>query len=513
MTMTNENSTTENSLTAKVLNISTGSRNFVFLSRSSPIVIKEGFEVMSRLELTSRGKSVYSTLYFSDDMADGKVIGIARETAKKLGIRSGSKVTVKHMEPLKSFSVVRDKLRGKPFTREGILEVIGDVVAGRYTDMHMACLCSATEGEQLSEEEIEYFARAMVETGKTLKWDYDIVVDKHCIGGIPGNRTTPPAIAIIAEYGLHIPKTSSRAITSPAGTADVMEVFTNIVVSTEEIKRIVAETNGCLVWGGAVDLNPSDDIIINVKKQLGFDSRGQMLASIISKKVAAGSTHILIDVPYGQSAKTKTLQSAKSLKRDFEELGNRLGVNVLVNISDGSQPVGNGIGPALEAKDIVALLKNEEGAPHDLREKVLYLAGLVIEFDPKVEKGKGQAIAEEILNSGKAWERFKKICEAQGNGKMKEIPEAKITYDVISPKSGVVESFDNKKLAQVARFAGCPSQWAAGIYLRKHIGDKVKAGEALYTIHSNSAGEMEMAKKMAEDGDIIAIRESFSTIV
>jgi thymidine phosphorylase len=293
-----------------------------------------------------------------------------------------------------------------------------------------------------------------------------------------------------------------------------MEVLTNIVVPIEDIKKIVAEVNGCLVWGGAVDLNPSDDVIINVKKQLGFDSRGQMLASIISKKVAAGSTHILIDIPYGQSAKTKTLQSAKSLKRDLEELGNRLGVSVFVNRSDGSQPVGNGIGPALEAKDIVDVLTNDENAPQDLRDKVLYLAGLIIEFDPKVEKGKGQAIAEEILNSGRAWERFKRICEAQGNGKMKEIPVAKLTYDVVSEKSGVVDSFDNKKLAQVARFAGCPSQWAAGIYLRKHIGDKVRAGETLYTIHSNSSGEMEMAKKMAEDAgnDIISIKENFTAL-
>ncbi|MDR1494571.1 MAG: thymidine phosphorylase family protein [Rickettsiales bacterium] len=510
--MANENGTAENILKVKVLNINTGSRNFAFLSKNSLVVIKEGFEVMSRLELTSGEKSVYTTLYFSDDLVDSGTIGITKATAKKLGVKNGGKITVKYMEDLKSFAVVRDKLRGKPFTRNGILEVIGDVVSGKYTDMHMACLCSATEGEQLSEDEIEYFARAMVETGKTLKWDYDIVVDKHCIGGIPGNRTTPPVIAIVAEYGLHIPKTSSRAITSPAGTADAMEVLTNIMVPVEDIKRIVADVNGCLVWGGAVDLNPSDDIIINVKKQLGFDSRGQMLASIISKKVAAGSTHILIDIPYGQSAKTKTLQSAKSLKRDFEELGDRLGVIVVVNLSDGSQPVGNGIGPALEARDIVDLLQNNENAPHDLRDKVLYLAGLIIEFDPKVEKGKGQALAREILNSGKAWERFVKICEAQNNGKMRGIPVAKLTYDIISDKSGVVESFDNKKLAQVARFAGCPSQWASGVYLRKHIGDKIKVGEALYTIHSNSPGEMEMAKKMAEDNEIILIKENFTAV-
>jgi thymidine phosphorylase len=256
-----------------------------------------------------------------------------------------------------------------------------------------------------------------------------------------------------------------------------------------------------------VDLNPSDDIIINVKKVLGFDSRGQMLASILSKKVAAGSTHILIDIPYGSSAKTKTMQSAKSLKRDFESLGDRLGVKVFVNLSDGSQPVGNGIGPALEARDIISLLKNEEDAPQDLRDKVLHLAGIILEFDSKVKSGEGRGIAEEILKSGKAWERFRKICEAQNGGSpMREIPVAKLTHDVVSSKNGVVASFDNHKLSQLARLAGCPTQWAAGVYLHRHIGDRVKSGEKIYTIHSNSQGELDMAIKLSEEGDVMEIR-------
>jgi thymidine phosphorylase len=493
-------------MTVKVLGLHTGSRNVIFVNKNSPTVIKEGFEVMTRVVLGNGEKVIYGTLYFSDDLVDSGTIGITKRVAKKLNVKNGDRITIKHMEPLKSFNLIRDKLRGKPFTKDGVFEIIKDVVDGKYTDMHMACLCSATEGEQLSDEEIEYLSRAMIGTGKVLKWDYDIVVDKHCIGGIPGNRTTPPVIAIVAEYGLHIPKTSSRAITSPAGTADVMEVLTNIMVPVEEIKKIVSSQNGCLVWGGAVELNPSDDIIINVKKYLGFDSRGQMLASIISKKVAAGSTHILIDIPYGPSAKTKTMQSAKSLKRDFEGLGNRLGVKVLVNLSDGSQPVGNGIGPALEARDIVSVLKNEKDAPQDLREKVLHLAGIILEFDSKVGKDEGRKIAEEILNSGRAWERFKKICEAQNGGKMKEIPVAKFTYDVVSKVSGVVDSFDNHKLSQLARLAGCPSQWAAGVYLYKHVGDKVKADEKIYTIHSNSPGELEMAKNLAEESEIISIK-------
>lgn len=489
---------------AKILNLDSGREPIILLNKEDELVKKEGFSPLSRVKIFNSNKYTYGTLYLTDSEVNKGEVGLSKKIQTKLEASNGEEFEIKHMEPLLSFSAVRGKLRGQPFTEESIYEAIKDVVDGKYTDMHMACLCSATEGNQLSNDEIAYFAKAMINTGKVMKWDYNIVVDKHCIGGIPGNRTTPPAIAIIAEYGLHIPKTSSRAITSPAGTADTMEVLTNIMVPTEKIKEIVSKVGGCLVWGGAVDLNPSDDIIINVKKDLDLDSKGQMLASILSKKVAAGSTHILIDVPYGPSAKTKTLESAQELKRDFENLGNKLGVKVLVNISDGTQPVGNGIGPALEAKDIVKVLKNEPDAPKDLLEKTVYLSGLIIEFDPKVKKGDGEKIARDILESGRAWERFKKICEAQGG--MKEIPEAKLSYDILAEKDGTVYEFDNRKLSYLAKLSGCPSQWAAGVYLYKHLNDEVKKGEKLYTIYSNSQGELDLAVQLTKEVEIVKVK-------
>ncbi len=488
----------------KILNLDSGREPIILLNKDSELVKKEGFSPLARVKIFDDNKYAYATLYLTETEVKNDEVGLSKKIQTILDAKDGEEFDIKHMEPLLSFSTIRDKLRGKPFTEEGIYNVIKDVVDGKYTDMHMSCLCSATEGSQLSDEEIAYFAKAMTNTGEVIKWDYDIVVDKHCIGGIPGNRTTPPAIAIVAEYGLHIPKTSSRAITSPAGTADTMEVLTNIMVPTERIREIVDKVGGCLVWGGAVDLNPSDDIIINVKKDLDLDSKGQMLASILSKKVAAGSTHILIDVPYGPSAKTKTLESAQQLKDDFENLGKKLGVTVLVNISDGAQPVGNGVGPALEARDIVKVLKNEPDAPKDLLEKTIYLSGLIIEFDPKVKKGEGEKIAREILESGRAWKRFEQICEAQGG--MKEIPEAKLSYDVLAEKDGIVYEFDNRKLSQLAKLAGCPSQWAAGVYLYKHLNDTVKKGEKLYTIYSNSQGELDLAKSLTEEVEIVKVK-------
>jgi thymidine phosphorylase len=285
-----------------------------------------------------------------------------------------------------------------------------------------------------------------------------------------------------------------------------MDVLTNITVSTKEMKDVVNKVGGCIIWGGAVDLNPSDDIIINVKKDLDLDSKGQMLASILSKKIAAGSTHILIDIPYGPSAKTKTKETALELKRDFETIGKKLGAEVFVSVSDGSQPIGNGIGPALEAADLIKVLKNEKDAPKDLKEKAIYLSGIIIEFDPKVKKGDGEKIAREILEDGRAWERFKKICEAQGG--LKEVPVAKFHQDVLAKKDGIVSEFDNRKLSQLAKLAGCPSQRAAGVYSYKHVGDRIAKGEKLFTIHSDSQGELDLATQLLNEVEIVKVSSS-----
>ncbi len=488
----------------KNMNIDCGREPMVFLNANSSIVKKEGFIALNRVVLKSKNETIYATLSILDEnnLKDDE-IGVSKSVYKKIKNHNDD-FDITYMDEPASFSIVRKKLRGIPFTEQGVFDIISDVVAGKYTDMHMACLCSATEGENLSDDEISYLAKAMIGTGETIKWDYDIVVDKHCIGGIPGNRTTIIAIPIIAEFGLHIPKTSSSAITSASGTAEVMNVFTNVDIKTSEVKKIVEKVNGCVVWGGGVDLNPSDDIIIKVKKDLNLDSRGQMLASILSKKVAAGSNCILIDVPYGKTAKTKTLETAQGLKKDFEKLGEKLGVKVFVNISDGSQPVGRGVGPALEAQDVANVLQNKAEGLEDLKEKAIHLSGIILEFSPEVKKGEGEKIAREILESGRAWNRFKMICEAQGG--LKEIPVAKYTYDVLAEKDGTVSEIDNKAFAGIAKLAGSPLKPAAGVYLHKHLNEKVKKGERLYTIHSESEGELEIAKDVALKTKIFEIK-------
>jgi len=346
--------------------------------------------------------------------------------------------------------------------------------------------------------------RAMAQAGTQLKWNAPVVVDKHCIGGIPGNRTSMILVPIVAAHGLPIPKTSSRAITSPAGTADTMEVLARVNVGAEEMQAIVAACNGCIVWGGHVNLSPADDILISVERPLSLDTREQMVASIMSKKLAAGSTHLLIDIPVGPTAKVTNGVESMRLRKLFEFVGDRFGIAVEVITTDGRQPIGNGIGPVLEAQDVMAVLANDPSAPTDLREKSLRLAGHLLEYDPKLRGGAGYARARDLLDSGAALKQMQKIIEAQGPSDCRK-DLAGLAFDVKADRDGIVAAIDCLRLNRLARTAGAPIDKGAGIRLFKKIGDRVEQGEPLYRVFAVDQPELGLAAAATGAGTGYAI--------
>ena len=271
--------------------------------------------------------------------------------------------------------------------------------------------------------------------------------------------------------GFMIPKTSSRAITSPAGTADTMEVLARVDLSVDEMREVVNACHGCLVWGGHVNLSPADDILISVERPLSLDTREQMVASIMSKKLAAGSTHLLLDLPVGPSAKLTKAMEAMRLRKLFEFVGDHFGISVEVVTTDGRQPIGNGIGPVLEARDVMAVLGNEPDAPADLREKSLRLAAHLLEYDPELRGGAGYARAGELLESGAALKQMQKIIEAQGPTVCRT-DLGTLTADMSASRDGVVEAIDCLCLNRLARTAGAPIDKGAGIKVFKKIGDR-----------------------------------------
>ena len=390
---------------------------------------------------------------------------------------------------------MRAKISGQTLSPGQIEAVINDIAAHRYSPMEIAAYLISS-ASFLTTDEMLGITRAMAKVGNRLEWDAPLVVDKHCIGGIPGNRTSMIVVPIVAAHGLPMPKTSSRAITSPAGTADTMEVLANVDLSIHEMRQVVEHGKGCLVWGGHVNLSPADDVLISVERPLGIDTREQMVASILSKKVAAGSTHLVIDIPVGPSAKVRSQGDAVRLRKMFEYVGDQIGLVLDVVLTDGSQPIGRGIGPVLEARDVMAVLENAADAPPDLRERALFLAGRVLDFDPSLRGGAGYARARELLETGQALDAMQRIVDLQGRNTT-SYPLGDLTHDVMAPRDGVVTGIDCYRLARIARLAGAPMDKGAGIALAKKLGEPVEAGEPIYRIHACVPSDFDFAKSLA----------------
>jgi thymidine phosphorylase len=403
-----------------------------------------------------------------------------------------------------SFAHVRAKLRDNPLSDEQMREIIGDIVAGHYSPIQIAAFVAACAGTRLDVPEITSLARAMVDTGQRLTWPDGKTLDKHSIGGLPGNRTTMILVPIVAAAGCRIPKTSSRAITSPSGTADTMETLAPVELDLAAMRRVVEREGACIVWGGAVSLSPADDVIIRVERPLNLDGEGQMIASVLAKKAAAGATHVVIDLPVGPTAKVRRDDEATHISSQFVEVAQALGLAATVVRTDGRQPVGRGIGPALEARDVLAVLRGDSAAPGDLRERALTLTGALFELTGVTPPGEGVARARALLDSGAAWKKFQAICDAQGG--MREPPTSDHTRPWFAPRAGRVTGIDNRRLARLAKLTGAPRQPAAGLTLHVSLGSPVARGEPLCTLHAESSGELAYALEYAAaNSDLIRI--------
>jgi len=480
--------------TLVVINIGIDSyrENIIFMREDCNICKSEGFRALTRVVVHFKNRSIVATLnVVYSDIIHHHEGGLSKEAMKRLDVKEGDIISISHLKHINSLSKLRGKMYDKELNDNDFKSIITDIVDGRYSNIELAAFISVCSGNNLSMKEISGLTKAMIASGKKIQWHNKIILDKHCVGGLPGNRTTPIIVSIVAHAGLTIPKTSSRAITSPAGTADAMETMAPVNLSIEQIKQVVGKENGCIVWGGAVKLSPADDILISVEKSLDMDSVGLMIASVLSKKSAAGATHVLIDIPVGETAKVRSSEFAKSLQNQFETVAKMIGLKLKIVVTDGSQPVGRGIGPALEAMDVLAVLKNQKTAPKNLKERAILLAGSLLELSGKYATGVGIKMAREILESGKAWKKFQAICESQGG---LTIPKfAKLKYDVLSESVGTVTRIDNRKLARLAKLAGAPRSPLSGILFLAPLKKKVKKGQVLFTVYAETKGELEYA--------------------
>ena len=492
---------------ARRLYIDSGQEAVVYLHRDSELCRSEGFESETRLWVRIGSRSILATLnVITGELLAEAEVGLSESAWMRLGAVDRSRVTFAHPLPLESLRHVRAKIHGQRLDGPALTSVVNDIALGYYSDLNLAAFLTACAGDRLDRGEMSDLTKAMIASGERLEWDGRPVMDKHSVGGIPGNRTTLIVVPIVTAAGVLMPKTSSRAITSPSGTADTMETLAPVDLNVADMRRVVEREGGCIVWGGTARLSPADDVLIRIERPLDLDSAGQLVASVLSKKAAAGATNVLIDIPVGPTAKVRSVAAAQRLCDDFRAVGQDVGLTVLPVLTDGTQPVGFGIGPVLEARDVLAVLRGDPDAPHDLRERGLLLAGHILEMAKVVPTGGGQALAREILRDGRAWAKFEAICQAQGG--LRDLPVAPFTQPFLATSSGRVVRIDNRRLARVAKLAGAPSDRSAGLVLHARVGSRVDIGRPLFTVHSVSRGELEYALSYArEPGEIIGIEE------
>ena len=501
------NAISHHKLRARRLGIDTHSEPVIFLHKDCPVCRSEGFTSFNRVSLEAGNRSVVATLYqVKSDILAHDEAGLSDAGWTRLELNEGDMVAVHHLTPVESLTHMRGRVFGHALNRKAFQEIISDIVAGRYSAVEISAFVTGCAASPLSLTEIEDLTHAMVDTGDRLHWYPPLIVDKHSVGGLPGNRTTPIIVAIVTSLGLTMPKTSSRAITSPAGTADTMETLAPVDLDAVTIRSVVEREGGCIAWGGAVRLSPADDILIRIERALDIDGEGQMIASVLSKKIAAGATHLVVDMPVGPTAKVRSPGAAASLSRGLTAVAQSFGLKIRILAGDGSQPIGRGMGPALEAKDVLSVLRCERQAPQDLRGRALSLAGAILELSGRAPAGSGEALAASVLDDGRAWAKFQRICEAQGG--MRVPPDSRYRRDLTANSEGILAEIDNRRIARLAKLAGAPQDKAAGIELHVRLGDRIVPGMPLCTVHAEAPGELAYALNYAgANSDIFRIAE------
>jgi len=395
-----------------------------------------------------------------------------------------------------AIEAIRRKLIGKSLTYNEIFALMDEIGNERLGPILTAYFAAAGFKEGFNNEELYYLTRAMVATGPRLHFQ-GVVADKHSTGGVAGTRTTMILVPIIAAAGIKIPKNSTRAITSPAGTADAMEVLAPVTFSPLQIERIITKVGGCIVWGGYLGLAPADDVIIPIEQPLAFESFDKVIVGVMAKKIASGSTHVVLDIPVGPTMKIQHLKDADFMAQKFTYLAKRFGIKVIVDINEIRQNAGRGIGPLLEARDALMVLEQDSERPLALENKALRLAGKLLTLcysDISSKKNlDGENVAKEILKSGKALIKMREIIKIQGGDHTvisSELKPGNVQYHIKSPKAGRVVSINNQQITSICRILGCPNDKKSGMYLNRKIEDRVDKGDILCTLYTTDKWRM-----------------------
>jgi len=455
-----------------------------------------GLRSQDRVSVNHNKNSCTAVVETSQSLVEKGDVGLVEKVIEGLEVDEGAIITVKPTRRPESVEHIKEKLKGEELSEHGIREIIQDIVNQCLSDIELSAYVSGIYSQGMNNREIKYLINAMIETGDTIKYDRHPVFDHHSIGGVPGNKITLLIVPIVASAGLMIPKTSSRAISSAGGTADIFETLADVNLSMGEIKEIAEDVGGTIAWGGSVNLAPSDDIIIRAEYPLRIDPYPQVLASVLSKKKSAGAEYLVMDIPVGANTKVESIELGRKYARDFVSLSEEIGIETSCALSYGGQPIGNTIGPAIEAKEALMALEGKE-VPSSLIEKSTTLAGMVLE-QGGIKDGKEEA--KRLLESGKALDKMKQIIDKQNGDpevSSEDIRIGKHSKKIYSDEEGYVDSINNEEIIKIVRAAGGPKSKKAGILLNKKKGDKVEKDEEKYRIYSEYESKLKEAVDLA----------------
>lgn len=490
-------------LTAKVLDIEAG-QNEVVLSEEEAKQLD--LSLLDRVKVKYRNKEIVAIVNYSKYYVKPGEIELMAEVGQALGVKTGEKVVIQSTQRPKSLDYIRNKLDGQTLTKEEISAIIRDLMDEKLSNAELAAFITGVYTNEMDTEETTALTKAIYETGDKLEFEKGkIIVSEHSIGGVAGDRVSILLVPLLASLGITIPKTCTRAISSASGTADTMEVFCPVSLSIQDIKKVVKKTNGCLVWGGAVNMAVADDKLIKIRNPLRLDPKSLLLASILAKKKSEGATHVLLDIPIGRGTKILDVDKARELAQDFQSLGAKLGMKVEVLITDGSEPISMAIGPGLEAQEVLKVLKGGDGL---LCEKTCLMAGRVLRMVRGTTQEEGYRIALHQMRSGKVYQKFKEIVAAQGGDPditEKDIKISKITSDVVAETDGKVQHVDSKSISRVCRILGCPANKTVGMIIHVKTGDKVKKGQKLYTLYGTSKDKIGFALEQTKQFPVVEI--------
>lgn len=408
--------------------------------------------------------------------------------------------------------LIQKKKSGETLTKEEIDFMITDYVAGKIPDYQMSAMLMAIYFNGMENEELAAFTLAMRDSGDLVDLSpiEGIKVDKHSTGGV-GDKTTLIVGPIVAACGVPVAKMSGRGLGFTGGTLDKLESISGfrIDLSAEEFFETVKKT-GISVIGQTGNLAPADKLLYALRDVTAtVDSIPLIAASVMSKKLAAGSDKIVLDVTTGSGAFMKNTRDAKKLAKHMVAIGNHAGKETVAILTGMEEPLGFAIGNNMEVKEAIEVLKGD--GPEDVKEVSVALAGMMLSLGlENVSHSQGKRMAKKALSSGQAFEKFKEMVQAQGGDiRYVEHPEFferdAFEGEVLAAEDGFLSGMDTEKIGVAAGLLGAGREtkdsvidMSAGIYLKKKIGDTVKKGEPIVICYAGTKEKLNRGMAMFE---------------